>query len=263
MIASAFASGSGPRSSSRVVGPLIGATLLFVAACGAPSASTPAAEPAAPAAGPRIVQAGAPGEATRAYDGATLAEVQGGTFTEADVAFMQGMIHHHAQALEMTALIGERTQTEAIRQMGLRMEISQADEIGLMERWLLDRGLEVPDWRPSGDATQAHGMDHDMDHDAAHVMDHDMGHEMDHDMMPGMLTPAQMAELEAARGRAFDRLFLELMIQHHEGALVMVRDLYNSAGAAQESIVYHFASEVDADQSIEIRRMRELLAAWR
>jgi uncharacterized protein (DUF305 family) len=154
----------------------------------------------------------------------------------------------------MTALIPDRTDTPAIRQMGLRMEISQKDEIGLMERWLRDRGLEVPEWRAMVPGMQDHeGMDHAaMDHGA-----------MGHDMMPGMLSPDQMAQLEVAEGRAFDRLFLELMIQHHEGALTMVRDLYNSPGAAQESIVYHFASEVDADQGIEIRRMRELLEAWR
>ena len=201
-----------------------------------------------------MVQAGAPGEATRAYEGRSLADVEGAAYTEADVAFMQGMIHHHAQALEMTALIPDRTETPAIRQMGLRMEISQKDEIGLMERWLRDRGLEIPEWRPMVPGMPGHeGMDHGaMDHGA-----------MGHDMMPGMLTPDQMAQLEAAEGRDFDRLFLELMIQHHEGALTMVRDLYNSPGAAQESIVYHFASEVDADQGIEIRRMRELLEAWR
>lgn len=171
---------------------------------------------------------------------------------EADVAFMQGMIHHHAQALEMTALIGDRAEAQAIRQMGLRMEISQRDEIGLMETWLRERGEDVPRWlRP---AAEHAGMDHGA-----------MGHEdmaSDH-RMPGMLTPEQMAALEAARGADFDRLFLELMIQHHLGALAMVRDLYNTPGAAQESTVYKFASEVDADQDIEIRRMRELLAAWR
>jgi uncharacterized protein (DUF305 family) len=201
-----------------------------------------------------VVQAGAPGESTRAYAGQSLAEVEGTAFTEADVTFMQGMIHHHAQALEMTALISDRTETPAIRQMGLRMEISQKDEIGLMERWLRDRDLDVPEWRH-----MVPGMERGaaMDHAA---MDHGS---MGHDMMPGMLTPDQMAQLEGAEGRDFDRLFLELMIQHHEGALTMVRDLYNSPGAAQESIVYHFASEVDADQGIEIRRMRQLLEAWR
>lgn len=192
------------------------------------------------------MQAGAPGEATREFEGASLSRLRGVDYTDADVTFMQGMIHHHAQALEMTALIEERTQTQALHQLGLRMEISQADEIGLMEQWLEERGETVPAWQP-----MTHSMDHAM---ASEPMQHDM---------PGMLTPAQMDQLEASRGTDFDRLFLELMIQHHEGALTMVRDLYNTPGAAQESTVYKFASEVDADQDIEIRRMHQLLDSWR
>lgn len=237
------------------------AALLTMAACGGSAGTTTAAPAPAPESGPRVVQAGAPGEATRSYQGGSLAELEGSAYTEADVDFMQGMIHHHAQALEMTALIPERTTTPAIRQMGLRMEISQTDEIAIMERWLRDRGLDVPEWRPS--ASGEHAGHASMDHGA---MDHGaMGHAMDMDegMMPGMLTAEQMTSLEAAEGRTFDRLFLELMIQHHEGALAMVRDLYNSPGAAQESIVYHFASEVDADQDIEIRRMRQILEGLR
>lgn len=243
-----------PRTHRRATGLASAAVFLSIAACGG-SIADPAPAPV-PDSGPRVVQAGAPGEATRSYEGGSLSDLEGAAYTEADVAFMQGMIHHHAQALEMTALIDERTTTAAIRQMGLRMEISQGDEIAIMERWLRDRGLDVPDWRPS--ASGAHAGHGAMDHGA-------MGHDMDADegMMPGMLTPEQMDRLEAAEGRAFDRLFLELMIQHHEGALAMVRDLYNSPGAAQESIVYQFASEVDADQDIEIRRMRQILETLR
>lgn len=239
----------------RAAGLVTVGALFSMAACGGSTGTaSPGPTPAADSS-PRVVQAGAPGEATRGYEGGSLSDLEGAAHTDADVAFMQGMIHHHAQALEMTALIPERTTTTAIRQMGLRMEISQADEIAIMERWLRDRGLDVPDWRPS--ASGEHAGHHGMDHAA-------MGHDMDDEgMMPGMLTPEQMAQLEAADGRAFDRLFLELMIQHHEGALAMVRDLYNSPGAAQESIVYHFASEVDADQDIEIRRMRQILETLR
>lgn len=227
---------------------------LLLAGCGG-SAAPSAQAPAAPAPEGRIVQAGAPGESTRAWDGSSMSRLEGTEYTATDVAFMQGMIHHHAQALEMTALIPERTERDAIRQMGLRMEISQADEIGLMEKWLEEHGEEVPEW-----SVTATSMDHGMDHD----MDHAMGSGgMQHDAMPGMLTPDQMARLEAARDTEFDRLFLEFMIQHHEGALTMVRDLYNTPGAAQESTVYKFASEVDADQDIEIRRMRQLLDTLR
>lgn len=226
-------------------------TALAIAACSGSGASPATAPRSGSAPQGRIVQAGAPGEATRDFDGSSLSELRGTEYTDADVAFMQGMIHHHAQALEMTALIDERTERQAIRQMGLRMQISQADEIGLMEQWLAERGEEVPEWSVTATAMD-HGMDHGMDPSME-------GGAMDHDM-PGMLSPDQMARLEAARGTEFDRLFLEFMIQHHQGALTMVRELYNTPGAAQESTVYKFASEVDADQDIEIRRMRQLLA---
>lgn len=232
---------------------LLGATLLVTACTGGSAPPSPAPLPA-PDDGPRVVQPGAPGEATREWDGTGLGEVEGAAWTEADVAFMQGMIHHHAQALEMTALIDERTDTEAIRQMGLRMEISQGDEIALMARWLEERGRRVPDWRAMPTMPTGHsgsGMDHA-------AMDHGAG-----PAMPGMLTPDQMRALEGARGPEFDRLFLEFMIQHHEGAIVMVRELFSAPGAGQESRVFQFASEVDADQTIEIRRMRQLLARMR
>lgn len=235
-------------------------------ACATAGSVAPATGAGAQQAGPRVVQPGAPGEPTRAFDAQNLTEIEGMAFTEADVAFMQGMIHHHAQALEMTALIDARTRNRTIQQMGLRMQISQGDEIGLMSRWLQDRDQEVPDWRnmPTLPAQQD-GMDHgNMDHgDTGHAaMDHgNMDHEaMGHDMsMPGMLSPDQMRQLVAARDVEFDRLFLQLMIQHHEGAIVMVRELFSAPGAGQESQVFQFASEVDADQTIEIRRMRQVL----
>jgi len=262
------------------LGALAGVALIAVAgACGGSPAAGPASPPpSATAGGPLIVQAGAPGQASRAFDGTSLDDVEGVAYTEADISFMQGMIHHHAQALAMTALITERTTTRAIRQMGLRMEISQSDEIAIMERWLRDRGQTVPDWGPTAtppaDPADQAGMDHGaMDHGAHAAMGHDAHAGMDHgappadahaghEGMPGMLTPEQMNQLAAARGPEFDRLFLQLMIQHHEGALTMVRDLFASAGAGQESTVFQFASEIDADQEIEIRRMRELLEAW-
>jgi uncharacterized protein (DUF305 family) len=234
--------------------------LVLLAACGGSGAQAPGTDTTpAPATGPRVVQAGAPGESSRPFAAGNLDDLEGASYTEADVSFMQDMIHHHAQALQMTSLIGERTTTRAIEQMGLRMQISQGDEISIMERWLRDRGLEVPVWSAT---PPAHSMHHGTP--GHEMMDHAaMDHGDEHAMMAGMLTPEQMAQLEAARGRDFDRLFLELMIQHHEGALTMVMDLYNSPGAAQESTVYQFASEIDADQAIEIGRMRELLEAWR
>jgi uncharacterized protein (DUF305 family) len=239
----------------------------FVTGCAAPASQAPAPSAAAsPSAsdGPRIVQAGAPGQPSRTFEGTSLSEVEGIAWTDADVVFMQGMIHHHAQALEMTALIDERTPNRTIQQMGLRMQISQGDEIALMSRWLRDRGQDVPDWRAMPTLPSAM----DRAHAAHEQMEAGMhaGHSMSGGMaaehsMPGMLSTDQMLELEAARGTDFDRLFLTYMIQHHEGAIVMVRELFSAPGAGQESQVFQFASEVDADQTIEIRRMRQVLSS--
>ena len=263
------------RSSLRAVrSSAVLLAALAAAACAGPSAGggsrdAPALEGAtgadAEAERPRLVQAGAPGEETRPFDAASLEAVEGVEHTQADVAFMQGMIHHHAQALVMTALIPDRTDNDAIRQMGLRMEISQADEIGLMERWLERRGEPVPEWRHMLEGAREARAGHD---DAGGHGGH-AGHggagdaDASTPMMPGMLTPEQMDRLRNARDGEFDRLFLEYMIQHHEGAVVMVRELFATPGAGQESRVFHFASEVDADQTIEIRRMREVLQSLR
>ncbi|MHB8838282.1 MAG: DUF305 domain-containing protein [Gemmatimonadaceae bacterium] len=157
----------------------------------------------------------------------------------ADVQFMQGMIHHHAQAVEMTMLIAARTKTPTLRSLGERIEVSQRDEIAMMQQWLREHGQDAPDLLPHL------GMDMG-------------GHDMP--MMPGMLTPKQMAELKAARGARFDRLFLAGMIQHHEGALVMVQSLFATSGAAQNTAIFRFASDVDADQRAEIARMKAMLA---
>ena len=197
-----------------------------------------------PTDGPRIVQPGAPGESSRVFSSEELDNVSGATFTEADVRFMQGMIPHHQQALQMTALVHEHATTNAVRQMALRMEISQRDEIKLMEAWLTER--DQPIEMPMGSMG---GMHHDMV-GGLHVM-------------PGMLTAEQMEALSNARGIEFDRLFLEGMIQHHQGAIDMVETLFNSSGAAQESTIFKFAEDVDADQQMEIDRMRGLLERLR
>jgi len=153
----------------------------------------------------------------------------------ADVRFMREMIGHHAQALEMTALVPGRAAREDLRMMAGRITVSQQDEIAIMRRWLESRGQAVP-------ATDAHHGHH--------------GGGEEH-RMPGMATPEEMARLSASTGAEFDRLFLELMIRHHEGALVMVAQLF-AAGGGQESQVFHIASEVDADQRMEIDRMRAM-----
>ena len=162
-------------------------------------------------------------------------------YTAADVGFMQGMIAHHAQAIEMAALVRTRTAREDMRLLAERIDVSQRDEIATMQRWLRNRHQQVPD------PMTAH--EH---HDSA-------GRPM---LMPGMLTPEEMAELAKAAGTEFERLFLTRMIKHHEGALVMVAQLFASRGAVQESEIFGFASDVDADQRAEIARMRTLLNAY-
>ena len=151
-------------------------------------------------------------------------------FTVADVQFMQNMIGHHAQAIIMAALASTHGASSNVLKLAQKIDISQRDEIGLMKRWLEERKQSAPD--------EAH----------AHHM-----------MMPGMLTPEQMARLEAARGREFDRLFLTFMIQHHEGALQMVDTLFKSPGAAQDSDLFRFATDVGVDQRDEIYVMQKML----
>lgn len=158
---------------------------------------------------------------------------------------MQHMIAHHAQALAMTALVPARSKRDDVRLLAQRIEVSQKDEIALMQRWLSERGEEVP-----GDAS------HHASHDPSASAGRAAGGE--HSGMPGMLTAGQLAELASMTGADFDRHFLEYMIRHHEGALQMVAALFATQGAGQESAVYQFASDVDASQNAEIARMRAL-----
>jgi uncharacterized protein (DUF305 family) len=157
--------------------------------------------------------------------------------TDADVRFVQGMISHHQQALEMVSLVPDHTRSPGMQLLARRIQVSQQDEIASMRHWLEDRGIAVE------------AMDH------AHMPGMKMP------MMPGMATPEQMARLAQARDDAFDRLFLELMIRHHEGALTMVAELFNAPGAAQEPQLFGMATDVDADQRAEIARMQRMQAA--
>lgn len=168
-------------------------------------------------------------------------------YVAADVAFMQGMIAHHTQALAMVALIPSRTTRQDMRSLGQRISISQHDEIALMETWLKDNHQQVPVLDTVGDM-------------AGHSM-MGPGMQMSDMLMPGMLTTQQMDSLAAATGPAFERLFLVGMIQHHQGAIVMVKKLFATPGAGQSPAVFRFASDVEADQTAEIRRMQALLAA--
>lgn len=209
---------------SAVRRPVFGPALVLAAV--ASMGTTLAAQP------PRLVQPGAPGQPTRDITAAEATDTSGVRHGAADTRFMQGMIGHHAQALEMVALVGDRSASADLKKLALRIDVSQRDEMQMMREWLTARGEALPD---------------------PHA------HHMAHGQMPGMLTAAQMARLTAARGAAFDRLFLEGMIQHHEGALTMVTDLFATPGAAQEPELFDFASDVEADQAIEIARMRAML----
>jgi uncharacterized protein (DUF305 family) len=180
-----------------------------------------------------LIQPGAPGEPSRTITAEQATDLSKVQHTPADAKFMQGMIGHHAQALEMTELLRTRTSSDDMRKLALRIELSQADEIEMMKSWLSQRGEALPDPH----AHHAHG--------AA--------------LMPGMLTQEEMTRLAAAKGPEFDRLFLEFMIKHHEGALIMVKDLFSQPGAGQEAEVFAFASDVDADQRMEIERMGAML----
>ena len=163
-------------------------------------------------------------------------------YSKADVDFMQGMIPHHAQALVMCEMAKPNGASAQLQLLCERMSISQRDEISMMRTWLRDRAQTVP-------APNATHMT--MDHDG---MKHDM-------LMPGMLTDAEMATLKKARGKDWDRLFLSGMIKHHQGAIDMVDVLFKSHGAAQDDDIYLYASDVFADQTAEIDRMQQMLAA--
>jgi uncharacterized protein (DUF305 family) len=183
------------------------------------------------------VQAGAPGEPSRAISADEAAQASTTEHTPADVDFMRGMIHHHAQALVMTNLARTRSGSREIPLFARRMEISQEAEIERMEKWLTDRGEQPPT-------------------DAEHRTDHGG----DGKLMPGMLSEDELARLAAAQGRAFDTRFLQSMMRHHRGALQMVADL-QAANSGMEPEIGDFTRDVEADQGIEISRIEQLLAA--
>jgi uncharacterized protein (DUF305 family) len=196
------------------------------------------AEPKAPV----IVQPGAPGKPTQILPASTRAKLP--PLSAKDVEFMQGMIMHHSQAVEMTALINDRTTNEDLRLLGSRISHSQAEEMKFMERWLRLRGQATSMAMPSMEHTP--GMDMSK-------------HQHQQMLMPGMLSQEQMDALKKSKGAEFDRLFLRGMIQHHKGALVMVDELFNTAGSGQDSELFNFATDVDSGQRAEIRIMETML----
>jgi uncharacterized protein (DUF305 family) len=186
---------------------------------------------------PVVVQPGAPGKPSKTLPASTRATLP--PRAQADVEFMQGMIMHHSQAVEMTALIASHTENKDLGSLGAKISSSQSDEIKFMQRWLAARGEST--------SMAAPGMP---------------GMEMSHapmTLMPGMLTPEQMEALRKAKGAEFDRLFLTGMIQHHNGALIMVKDLFDTAGAGQDAELFNFATDVDTGQRAEIKIMQTML----
>jgi uncharacterized protein (DUF305 family) len=187
-----------------------------------------------------IVQPGAPGKPTRTLPTSTKATLP--PSSPADVQFMQGMIMHHAQAVEMTALIESHTENKDLRSLGARISHSQSEEMRFMKRWLATRGVPIAPAMPEMPGT----------HSSMDMSDHAM-------LMPGMLTPKQMEALKNAKDKDFDYLFLAGMIQHHNGALIMVKDLFATAGAGQDAELFNFATDVDSGQRAEIRIMQTML----
>lgn len=206
------------------------AALLLVLAASACSSTTPPASGPVPAASPAFREAAAKADSVRR------------SYTAADVEFMSGMISHHAQAILMARMAPTHGASGPVQILAERIINAQEDEIATMQRWLRERNQPVPAADPAGMKMTMDGH--------THVM-----------RMPGMLTDEQLAELDAARGPAFDRLFLTRMIQHHEGAISMVQALFGSHGAAQEDVIFKFASDVNVDQATEVARMERMLEA--
>jgi len=220
--------------------------VLFGLAARAQQAASPSA--------PSVVEPGAPGQKSKVLTAQTtglhlLAP------TVADIRFMQGMIMHHGQAVEMCDLIPTHTKDPKVLELGRRIGLSQTTEMAFMKQWLTDRGqpLDDPAMKMGGmDMKGMTGMDMGAGMDMA-------GMDMDMPPMPGMLTHKQMDALRAARGPEFDRLFLNGMMQHHGGALTMVRDLFNQPSAVQDPTLFDFATDVDNTQTAEIDLMHRLL----
>ena len=189
--------------------------------------------------------AGQPAAATPAPPNSTVHQTPAGLgqypYSDADVAFMSGMIPHHAQAVIMAGWAPSHGARHDVAVLCERIVVAQRDEIALMQTWLRDRGLPVPDAASTRMKMSMGGMEHDM-------------------LMPGMLTDEEMAALDRARGPEFDRLFLLGMIKHHQGAIDMVDTLFKSYGASQDEMIFKFANDVFADQSTEIDRMKQMLA---
>lgn len=224
-------------SRSRGYATLFTAIVVATAVTAGPAASQTVAPPSP----------GMPGEA------AAIAKARADSarypYVKADIDFMTGMIGHHSQAIVMANMAPTHGASSSVLTLAERIKNAQQDEIRTMQQWLVDRQLPVPN---------GHSPMHMAMSDSSMM---DMNGMTEQPLMPGMLTPEQMKQLDAARGAEFDRLFLTFMIQHHSGALTMVQKLFGSYGAAQDELVFKFSSDVNVDQTTEIARMRRMLAA--
>jgi uncharacterized protein (DUF305 family) len=230
------------RALSRLAAAACLCSAAFCAGCGSAPAQAPQTTPAVP---PTASSAAAPGQASAA-EPSQLHKTPAGLgqypYSDADVEFMTGMIPHHAQAVIMAGWAPTHGASADVATLCGRIVVGQRDEIHLMQQWLRDRGLPVPSETDTRMHMKMNGEDHAM-------------------LMPGMLSDEEMAALDRARGPEFDRLFLEGMIKHHQGAIDMVNTLMNSYGGAQDEIVFKFANDVYVDQMTEIARMKQMLAA--
>ena len=235
------------------MGPAVAVLLLtsaFQGCAGGPGATATPPEPANAA--PSASVTAEPAPAPTRPSAARIAELEAiyqarfqstlEHYHEADVHFMTGMIGHHAQALVMSGFAPENGASATIQILCARIINAQQDEINVMQAWLRDRGLEVPEVHIADGRLMIHGPEHAMH-------------------MPGMLSPEQLEELRLARGPDYDRLFLKYMIQHHKGAVTMVDDLFATDGAALDDFVFKLASDIQADQNSEIKRMELMLEA--
>ena len=230
---------------------LLSSTLLFASVLWARQT-----EPAKPV----VVQPGAPGKPSKTLPPSTTGMLP--PLSQADVAFMHGMIMHHAQAVAMTALIVSHTDNQELRLLGARISRSQSDEIKFMKRWLAARGEAVTmagSSTASASGTTSSGAGHSQEAGATPGLDRSNMSQGAMGLMPGMLSPEQMEALRKAKGAEFDHLFLTGMIQHHHGALTMVKDLFDTAGAGQDAELFNFATDVDTGQRAEIRIMQGML----
>jgi uncharacterized protein (DUF305 family) len=215
-------------TSLRTIRPKKSLTVALVAVAACSGGAKPSAQPS-PVDAPDAVHV-----AKARADSARL------PYTEADVHFMSGMIGHHSQAITMSRLAATHGAGASVRTLAERIINAQQDEIAIMQQWLRDRQKPVPEVTPRGVRMTTHGMVHEM-------------------AMPGMVTEEQMKQLDTARGPEFDRLFLTFMIQHHRGAIQMVKELKSTNGAAQDELVFKLANDVNVDQTTEIARMQKML----